>query len=222
MQSGRSRMRAILSGGLAGAFAAAALVGSALAQTPAAPSIPPPSVQTPASPAPAQSSPAPVAPAGPQAEGATPQIVVAARPAAIVSGQSNWGDGYPALLTAFAKLARALESAGIKPAGKPLAVLLSTSDEGFTFDAMVPLAQAPPAGTTLGEGLRLGATPEGTAYKFQHRGAYDDLDTTYEAITAFLDDKGIEAKDVIIEEYLTTPKDADDTTLEVDIYVFPK
>ncbi len=31
-----------------------------------------------------------------------------------------------------------------------------------------------------------------------------------------------EAQNLFIEEYLTTPKDSDDTSLEVDIYVFIK
>ena len=58
--------------------------------------------------------------------------------------------------------------------------------------------------------------------KFEHRGSYDDIDTSYEAITAYLDEKGLEAQNLFIEEYLTTPKDAEDSELEVDIYVLLK
>jgi effector-binding domain-containing protein len=58
--------------------------------------------------------------------------------------------------------------------------------------------------------------------KFQHRGAYDDIDSTYEAITAYLDEKNLESRNIFIEEYLTDPKAADDVGLEIDIYVFIK
>jgi effector-binding domain-containing protein len=58
--------------------------------------------------------------------------------------------------------------------------------------------------------------------KFQHRGAYEDIDATYEAITAYLDEKNIEAQNLFVEEYLTDPKAPDDASLEVDIYVFIK
>ena len=58
--------------------------------------------------------------------------------------------------------------------------------------------------------------------KFEHRGVYDEIDSTYEAITAFLDEKGVDAQDVFIEEYLNQPKSGDDPNLQVDIYVLIK
>ncbi len=46
--------------------------------------------------------------------------------------------------------------------------------------------------------------------------------STYEAITAYLDEKGLEAQNLFVEEYLNEAKSSDDTGLEVDIYVFVK
>jgi effector-binding domain-containing protein len=149
-------------------------------------------------------------------------VALTARPAAVLRGSSNWGEGYPKIQAAFARLAKALEANGLKPAGKPLVVLVETRDDGFSFEAMAPIDAIPVGKTELEPDVKIGETPAGRAYKFQHRGAYDDLDSTYEAITAYLDEKGQEAKDTIIEEYLTTPKDSDDTALEVDIYIFLK
>jgi len=65
-------------------------------------------------------------------------------------------------------------------------------------------------------------SPAGKVMKFEHRSAYDDIDSTYEAITAYLDEKSVEAQTMFIEEYLTEPKTADDTSLQVDIYVFTR
>ena len=67
--------------------------------------------------------------------------------------------------------------------------------------------------------VKLGQTPVGKAMKFEHRGEYDDIDSTYDAITAYLDEKGVDAQDVFVEEYLNEPKSSDDPNLQVDIYV---
>ena len=64
--------------------------------------------------------------------------------------------------------------------------------------------------------------PAAKAIKFLHRGAYDEIDSTYDLITAYLDEKGLEAKNLFVEEYLTDTKDSDDASLQADIYVFLK
>ncbi len=78
-----------------------------------------------------------------------------------------------------------------------------------------PAADLPPD-------VAVGTNPSGKALKFQHRGAYDDIDSTYEAITAYLDEKGLEARNVFVEEYLNDANGADDANLALDIYVFIK
>ena len=67
----------------------------------------------------------------------------------------------------------------------------------------MPIAAAPdnpPKGD-----IAIGQAPSGKALKFVHRGSYDAMDSTYEAITNYLDDKHLEAKDVFIEEYASDP-----------------
>ncbi len=46
--------------------------------------------------------------------------------------------------------------------------------------------------------------------------------STYDLITAYLDEKSLEAQDFFIEEYLTPLTSAEDPYLAVDIYVFLK
>jgi predicted transcriptional regulator YdeE len=55
--------------------------------------------------------------------------------------------------------------------------------------------------------------------KFTHRGSYESLDTTYEAITNHLDEKQAEAKDTFIEQYVSGPLKAGDNEMVVEIYV---
>ena len=123
---------------------------------------------------------------------------------------------------AFGKINAELAKANVAATGKPLSVFVETDDNGFRYEAMVPIAQAPAGKQALGNGVEFSQSPAGKAIKFQHRGAYDDIDSTYEAITAWLDEKGLEATNIFVEEYLNDVKTSDDTSLEVDIYVFVK
>jgi effector-binding domain-containing protein len=147
---------------------------------------------------------------------------IAARPVALLRGQGAWADGVKTLSEAIDRVSAALAKAGLAATGRPLAVFTETNDVGFHFEAMVPIDKAPEGKGKLENGVEIGASPAGKALKFQHRGPYDDIDTTYEAITAFLDEKGLDTRNLFVEEYLTDLKTSDDEGLEVDIYVFLK
>jgi effector-binding domain-containing protein len=67
--------------------------------------------------------------------------------------------------------------------------------------------------------MSMGQSPEGKALKFVHRGSYDNMDNTYEAITNDLDDRKIEAKDTFIEEYTTDPLKTAEDKLVINVYV---
>ena len=191
---------------------------------PAATSVTPPVVNAPATPPAGEPKviPAPDA-AKPSADPSTAQVIeVPARPVAILRGKSSWDDGFKTLSTSFAKINAELAKAGLTATGRPLSVFLETDDNGFRFEAMIPIAEKPAGKDQLSAEVKLGLSPVGKAMKFQHRGAYDDIDSTYEAITAYLDEKGLTAQDMFIEEYLNEMKSADDTSLEIDVYVLLK
>lgn len=153
---------------------------------------------------------------------AAEMIDIPSRPTAIVHGQAKWDEGFASIMKAQAQIKGALEKAGLKPAGRPVTVFTQTNDSGFTYDAMLPLAEEPKADLQLTDDVKLGSSPSGKAIKFQHRGAYDDIDSTYDLITAYLDHKDLEARNFFIEEYLTDLTTADDQNLAIDIYVFTK
>lgn len=145
-----------------------------------------------------------------------------ARLVAHVAGKAEWSSGFKSIAAAIDKVKAAVSAAGSTQAGHPFVVFLSTDDTSFEYDAMVPIAEAPKGKTDLGEGVKIGQSPQGKAIKFLHRGAYDDIESTYDLITAFLDEKGLEAQNLFIEEYLTDTREPDDPNLEVDIYVLLK
>ena len=140
----------------------------------------------------------------------TPKTIV------YVAGSGTWDKAYDTLIGAFKKLTVYLDGAGIKAAGPAMTIYTSTDDTGFDFQAAVPLAEPP---TSPPAGIKVGRSPEGRALKFVHRGSYDEMNQTYEAITNYLDEKGLDAKDLLIEEYLTDLVTAPEDKLVVNVLV---
>ena len=55
--------------------------------------------------------------------------------------------------------------------------------------------------------IAVGTSPEGKALKFVHRGSFESTVTTYDSISHYLEEKQIEAKELLIEEYIDRPGD---------------
>jgi effector-binding domain-containing protein len=209
---------------LIGKFSLAVLLAGVLLSLPAlaqqAP-VTPPKTETPQAAPPAGG----VAPAdhAPAAEDSSIKTTeVAARTVIQTHGAASWEEGYGKINESLGKLHAAAQKAGLTENARPQVAFTETDDAGFKYDAMLPVDSAPDAKLNLGSDISLAQSPSGKAIKFQHRGAYDDIDSTYEAITAYLDEKGLEARNLFVEEYLNDPKDSTDMALQVDIYVFLK
>jgi len=140
----------------------------------------------------------------------------------MLSGQAKWDDGFDSIRDAQNKIKAAIDKAALKATGSPFTVFTQTDDNGFSYEAMLPVAEKPAGQDELSDGVKFGSSPSGKAIKFQHRGPYDDIDSTYDLITAYLDEKGLESRDFFIEEYLTDLTSPEDPNLAVDIYVFIK
>src|SRR5208282_6023126 len=149
-------------------------------------------------------------------------LELTARPAATIEGKADRDEIYAAITGSIGLIRTEIDKAGLKAAGRPIAVFLEADDVGFTYRAAIPLESMPDGKTSLSVAVKLGQTPVGKAMRFEHRGAYDDIDATYEAITAYLDEKGVDAQDMFIEEYLNDVKTPDDPNLQVDIFVLLK
>jgi effector-binding domain-containing protein len=147
-------------------------------------------------------------------------VELAAKPALVLSGSADWEDGWSTIFNAITKIRNEIKKLNLNADGRPLSVFLDTDDQGFKFEVMVPLTAAPEGGATFTGGIKLGKTPAGKAMIFEHRGPYDDIDSTYEAITAYLDEKGIDAQNRFVEQYLNDPRGSDDVDAQVDIFVF--
>lgn len=179
------------------------------AASPSAPPAPPPATaQTPATPP----SPAPVQTADPFGE----QITLEPKKVVIFKGTANWDAAFDTLMESFKALTALLDKQGIKASGNVMIVYTSTDDSGFTFLAEIPVDQDP---KNLTKDMSIGKSPDGKALKFVHRGSYDNMDNTYEAITNHLEEKKLEAKDTFIEEYITDPLKTAEDKLVINVYV---
>jgi effector-binding domain-containing protein len=180
----------------------------------AAPAKPPAAMEplTMEPPAPPSRAAAPVQAADPFGEETTltPKTVV------VLKGNANWDSAFETLIDSFKTLSTLLDKQGIKSAGNPMIVYTSTDDAGFTYLAEIPVDQDP---KSLAKDMSMGKSPDGKALKFVHRGSYDNMDNTYEAITNHLDDKKLEAKDTFIEEYITDPLKTAEDKLVINVYV---
>jgi len=186
---------------------------AATAPTPAAPA---PSAKPEAQPA----APTPVAPEGittKPSDAFGEDTTLTAKPIVYVKGSGTWDKAYATISGALKKVEAYVAKAGLKTDGPPMTIFLATDDLGFDYEAAVPLAEAP-KDPPHGE-ISAGQSPDGRALKFVHRGSYDSLDDTYEAITNYLDDKRLESKNVLIEQYLTDPVTADQKNLVINIFV---
>jgi effector-binding domain-containing protein len=201
--------------------AAAAIFGvlalnPAAAQAPASPPASPPA----AAPAPAEPPPPAVQPAPAPAQPADPfgeDLQVAAKTIIFMKGTATWDSAYDTLVDSFKTVTEFLKKENIKPAGPSMTIYLSTDDTGFEFRAAIPI-EAPPANPPKGD-IELGQSPAGKMLKFVHRGSYDAMDTTYEAITNFLDTKQLEAQETFIEEYVTDPITTAEEELVINVLV---
>jgi effector-binding domain-containing protein len=194
--------------------AASATPTPAAAATPApspsvTPTAPPAAAETPATPPPAA---APVQTADPFGD----EITLTPKTVVIVKGNANWDSAFDTLVDSFKALSALLDKQGIKPSGNAMIVYTSTDDTGFTYLAEIPVEQD---AKNLTKDMSMGKSPEGKALKFVHRGSYDNMDNTYEAITNHLDDKKLEAKDTFIEEYITDPLKTAEDKLVINVYV---
>ncbi|MGD0418500.1 MAG: GyrI-like domain-containing protein [Xanthobacteraceae bacterium] len=143
-----------------------------------------------------------------------------AKPIVYLKGTGTWDNAFETITNSFKTVKAYVDKEGLKVDGQPMTLFTSTDDTGFQFEVAIPLVELPknpPRGD-----IAVGTSPAGRALKFVHRGSYDGLDNTYEAITNYLDERRLEAKDMFIEQYLTDPLATNEDHLVVNVFVLIK
>jgi effector-binding domain-containing protein len=148
------------------------------------------------------------------------ELTLTAKPMVIFKGTATWDAAFETLTQAFKAVNDVMQKQGIKATGPAMTVYLATDDTGFTFQAGYPIAEEPkdpPKGD-----IAVGKSPEGKALKFVHRGSYDSMESTYDAVTNFIEEKQLEARDQLIEQYLTDPLTTPEDKLVIEVLVLIK
>ena len=151
-------------------------------------------------------------------------VLLVSKPVLMLSGSSSWDEGFKRLSESFRILRQEADRAQLPIAGRPLTLFLETDDNGFRYEAMLPIGQGPAGdrSSTFANGVRPGLSPGGPSLRFVHVAPYDDIDSTYETITAYLEAKSITVKDAFLEEYVGDLADPADPNLEINVYVQPR
>ena len=144
--------------------------------------------------------------------------MLAAKTIVFSKGSANWDLAFETLVEAFKNVNDALAEAGdqaVRPADDDL-----YGDRRHRLRVSRPACRSPRSRKVrCREGLAVGKSPEGKALKFIHRGSYDAMDSTYEAITNHLDEKRLEAQDLFVEYYVTDPLTTPEDNLVIEVYV---
>ena len=192
------------------ATVSAAILGATLSFAASAQTPPAKPAQPPAA---AQPAPAPVVPADPFGA----EVTLEPKTFIYMKGTATWETAFETLVEAFKTITDYMQKQKIAPSDKPMAIYTQTDETGFQYQAGIPIAEAPknpPRGD-----LAIAKTPGGKMLHFVHRGSYDAMDTTYEAITNYLDEKRLESEDMFIEQYVTDPLKTPEDKLVVNVYV---
>ena len=94
-------------------------------------------------------------------------------------------------------------ASGVAPAGPPMALYfdMEMNPESFEMESCVPVA-----GEAAGEGeVTFRVLPGGKFLSLMHRGPYETLEATYEALFAYMKENGLELAGPSRELYLTDP-----------------
>jgi len=116
----------------------------------------------------------------------------------------------------YGEIAAYMGRKGIGYAGPPFAMYYNMDMEDLDVEIGFPVDQE-----VDGEGrIKAGTLPGGPTATATHKGPYATIETTYNALMAFVAEKKLQPQAFMYEEYLNSPEDTPPEKLETNIY-FP-
>lgn len=146
------------------------------------------------------------------------EVTLPEKPIIYAAGTGEWDTAYETLTEAFKAVKNYLDKAGLTAAGPAMTIYTAMDDMSFNFQAAFPLAAPPPPGAPTGN-VSVGTSPAGKMLKFVHRGSFDGMTQTYDAISHYVDEKQISTQELLIEEYVTDILTAPADKLVINIFV---
>ena len=121
----------------------------------------------------------------------------------------------PAMAEAFPKIYHAVVSAGVEPAGMPLARYFDMGPENTTFECAIPV----PATFEASGEVAASSVGGGEAAFILHVGPYDTIGVTWEALMGWVVEQGRSPAGPGWESYIDEPGQVADSELRTEIYL---
>lgn len=119
---------------------------------------------------------------------------------------------------AYASVQKFMTVQRLKQAAPPITINTRWDDTGYGFDAAIPVDQAP-AAMPAASPVKIKQTYGGKALKVVHRGAYHNMEKTYEKLFAYAAAHGYEAAGPSWDQYVTDPGKTAEADLITHIYL---
>lgn len=124
-----------------------------------------------------------------------------------------------ALQEAFGEINRFIRENGIELTGQPMAITRSWDENGFSFDAALPVETLP---AMVDGKIRTGQSPSGKAVRMTYKGPYANMLTAYEQLAAYMAAHDLEEGSVSWEHYISDPAVTPEDQLLTHIYFLLK
>jgi effector-binding domain-containing protein len=145
------------------------------------------------------------------------QVTLTAKTIVYASGTGSWDTALETLTEAFKTVQAFFDKQGLKASGPKMTIYTAIDDMGFNFQAAIPVETAPK--TPDDPNIAVGASPEGKALKFVHRGTFEAMTATYDDISHFVEEKQVDTQEILVEEYVADLLTAPADKLVVNIFV---
>lgn len=96
-----------------------------------------------------------------------------------------------------------------------MAITRAWSEQGYQFDAAIPVAMRP---VDLSGRVRAGQSPSGPSVRVVHIGPYDRMTPSYEKLAAYMAAHGLREGNVSWEHYISDPGATPEEELITHIY----
>jgi effector-binding domain-containing protein len=145
-------------------------------------------------------------------------MTVVPQPVLYVSGRTTQAaeDVAAAIGEAFSRISAFMVMRELEAAGQPLAITRGWDENGYRFDAAIPVADPidDPEGT-----VQSGLSPGGRCVRIVHRGPYGTILESYEKLAAFMAVRGLEEGPVSWEQYVSDPAETAPADLVTHVYL---
>lgn len=149
---------------------------------------------------------------------ATPEIkriTIEPQPILYIQRQVAQSELQPTFAECFGKLFGFGVQHALPITGNPIARYQSMGPGLWTVDCVLPLAEQ----ADSSDDLQAGNLESGDVIKATHLGPYEDLESSYIAIQAFMEKEGLSSRGAHWEQYVTDPGDEPDPSKwQTDIY----